>query len=50
MKELFWQYYFYAEAEGNLASPEGRAMLEKLRGVCDRLKTVGIYKRGDENA
>lgn len=50
MKELFWQYYFYAEAEGNLASLEGRAMLEKLRGVCDRLKTVGIYKRGDENA
>lgn len=50
MKELFWQYYFYAEAEGNLHSPEGERMLTELRACCDRLKIVGIYKRGDENA
>lgn len=50
MKDLFWQYYFYAEAEGNLSTEAGREMLAELGGVCDRLKIVGVYKRGDENA
>lgn len=50
MKELFWQYYFYAEAEGNLYADEGRAMLADLGAVCDRLKIVGVYRKSDENA
>lgn len=50
MKDLFWQYYFYAEAEGNLYADVGREMLADLGGVCDRLKIVGVYRRGDENA
>ena len=45
MKELLWQYYFYVEAEGNLATAEGQAMLAELSECCDRLKAVGTYAR-----
>ena len=43
MKELLWQYYFYVEAEGNVNTPEGQAMLEDLSPYCDKLKVVGTY-------
>ncbi len=45
MKELLWQYYFYVEAEGNIHTPEGEAMLRELEGCCDRLKSVGTYTK-----
>ncbi len=47
MKTLAWQYYFYAEIDGNLESPEGREMLAELQSACDKLKVVGIYKDHD---
>ncbi len=43
MKELLWKYYFYVEAEGNIHSEEGRAMVKELSAFCDRLKPVGTY-------
>ena len=43
MKELLWQYYFYIEAEGNLDSEDGKAMMKELKEHCDRVKTVGSY-------
>ncbi len=43
MKELLWQYYFYVEAEGNVHTEEGEAMLRDLGVFCDRLKVVGTY-------
>ena len=43
MKELHWQYYFYVEAEGNIYTSEGTAMLEELELYCDRLKPIGTY-------
>ena len=43
MKELMWQYYFYMEAEGDIRSKEGEAMLAELATVCDKLKLVGSY-------
>lgn len=43
MKELLWQYYFYVEAEGNVHTDEGAAMLRDLGEFCDRLKVVGTY-------
>ena len=43
MKELLWQYYFYVEAEGNIDSDEGHAMIEELTPYCDKLKIVGTY-------
>lgn len=45
MKELLWQYYFYVEAEGNIHTPNGEAMLEELATFCDRLKLIGSYSR-----
>ena len=43
MKELLWQYYFYVEAEGNINTDEGKAMMEDLSDYCDKLKAVGTY-------
>lgn len=44
MKSLLWEYYFYVEAEGNIYSPEGRAMLGELNEYCDKLREAGTYK------
>ena len=43
MKELLWRYYFYVEAEGNIYSGEGQAMLAELRLHCHKLSAVGTY-------
>lgn len=43
MKELLWQYYFYVEAEGNIHTEEGQAMLRDLETLCDCLKVVGTF-------
>ena len=43
MKELIWSYYFFVEAEGNIASPSGQNMLKELSAVCAKLKLVGTY-------
>jgi chorismate mutase/prephenate dehydratase len=43
MKELLWQYYFYVEAEGNIDTDEGKAMLAELSPYCDKLKVIGTY-------
>lgn len=43
MKELLWQYYFYIEAEGDLETEKGRAMLRELGEECEELKLAGTY-------
>ena len=43
MKELLWQYYFYVEAEGNINTPDGEAMMLELQNYCDKLKATGTY-------
>lgn len=48
MKELLWQYYFYIEAEGDLNTPQGQAMLQALEPLCDRLKVVGSFENHGE--
>lgn len=37
-------YYFYAEADGNVASENGRAMLRELSAVCAKMKLAGTYR------
>ncbi|MBR6744269.1 MAG: chorismate mutase [Clostridia bacterium] len=44
MKELLWQYYFYAEAEGDLSSPEGRQMMKEIEPYCDKLRMLGSFR------
>lgn len=43
MKDLLWQYYFYAETEGNLNTVEGMEMMGELREYCDKLKSAGTF-------
>ncbi len=42
-KELVFDYYFFAEGEGNISGELGEYMLKKLRGVCNDVKVVGAF-------
>lgn len=44
-KELVWDYYFYAEGEGNINSEKGKKMLEALSPECSNLKIVGSFEK-----
>lgn len=44
-KELVWDYYFYAEGEGDLTSENGKEMLQKLRNCCSNVKILGSYEK-----
>lgn len=44
MKELLWQYYFFVEAEGDIYSENGSALLNELSSCCDRLKLIGSFE------
>lgn len=44
-KDLIWDYYFYAEGEGNVNSPEGEKMINQLKECCDNLKIVGSFEK-----
>ncbi len=44
-KELVWDYFFYAEGEGNINSEQGKAMLEQLKEYCSILKIAGSYEK-----
>lgn len=41
MKDLPWNYYFYAEVEGNDSSDSGQKMLKMLKGACPMVKVAG---------
>ncbi|MCR4823936.1 MAG: chorismate mutase [Bacteroidales bacterium] len=43
MKELLWNYYFFVELDGDIATEEGSSMLHELGPLCDRLKLVGSF-------
>ena len=44
-KDLIWNYYFYAEGEGNIASENGQKMLEELSKCCSDLKVIGSFEK-----
>lgn len=44
-KDLIWEYYFFAEGEGNINSPEGEEMLLKLKESCNNIKVVGSFSK-----
>ncbi|MBR4761960.1 MAG: chorismate mutase [Clostridia bacterium] len=44
-KQLIWNYYFYAEGEGNINSAEGKKMLEDLKSCCLDIKILGSYEK-----
>ncbi len=44
-KEIVWDYYFFAEGDGNINSEGGKEMAEKLREVCSSVKVVGSFEK-----
>ncbi len=44
-KDLIWNYYFYAEGEGNIDSESGKAMLKALAESCSDLKVAGSFEK-----
>jgi len=44
-KELVWNYYFYAEGEGNINSENGKKMLEQLKEKCSEIKLLGSFEK-----
>lgn len=44
-KELVWDYYFYAEGEGNIGCEQGEKMLKKLSECCSNLKILGSFEK-----
>ncbi len=44
-KELVWDYYFYAEGEGNIGSEQGEKMLDELSKCCLNLKILGSFEK-----
>ena len=44
-KELVWDYYFYAEGEGDLTSEQGKAMLTDLKNCCSDVKVLGSFEK-----
>ncbi|MBQ6847893.1 MAG: chorismate mutase [Clostridia bacterium] len=44
-KELVWNYYFYAEGEGNINSEKGAKMLKELSKKCSELKVLGSFEK-----
>lgn len=43
-KDIIWNYYFYAEGEGNISSENGKNMLKALSKCCKDLKVVGSFE------
>ncbi len=43
IKEVNWQYYFYVEAEGDIAGKIGEIMLSELAECCDKVKVAGRF-------
>ncbi len=42
-KDLEWNYYFLAEANGDCCSAEGKKMFEELDAACESVKVLGHY-------
>ena len=43
VKDTPWQYYFYAELDGDTNSDLGKIMLKELQEFCDTIKVAGTY-------
>lgn len=44
-KELSWDYYFYAEGEGNINSKDGQQMLRELALCCNNVNVIGCFEK-----
>lgn len=44
-KELIWNYYFYAEGEGNINTDKGTQMLNELKEKCSEVRVIGSFEK-----
>lgn len=44
MRDLPWNYYFYAEAIGDDTSENGKRMINALKSSCPIVKVAGRYQ------
>ena len=44
-KELTWDYYFFAEGEGNINGMDGKQMLQELALCCNNVKVLGSFEK-----
>ena len=44
-KDLIWEYYFYAEGEGNIDNENGKKMLKELKECCSNVKVLGSFEK-----
>ncbi len=44
-KELIWDYYFYAEGEGDIHGEQGKTMLRELKKCCSSVKILGSFEK-----
>ena len=44
MKDLPWEYYFYAEVDGNINDEKAKEMIKDLKTVCSSLRILGSYQ------
>jgi prephenate dehydratase len=44
MPDLPWHYYFYAEAEGDVTTADGKKMFADMQKVCQTVKMLGCYE------
>lgn len=44
-KELIWEYYFYAEGEGNINSKDGICLQKRLQELCSDMRILGSFDR-----
>lgn len=44
-KDLIWNYYFYAEGEGNISGENGQKMLKELSACCSDVKLIGSFEK-----
>jgi len=49
VKDLPWEYYFYAEMSGSLVDEKATAMLKQLEEVCETIRTVGCFSQIELN-
>lgn len=43
-KDIVWDYYFFAEGNGNINGDIGALMIKKLADVCNSVKIVGSFE------
>lgn len=44
-KDSVWSYYFFAEGEGNINTPNGKEMIDELKKHCNSVKIIGVYNK-----